>query len=266
MIGIVGSCCVDELLYVDFLPSSSQDARILQRELKLGGCAYYVAKAIPNCVLVSSVGIGYYGDFVVKNIVKEDLDFVLIPRKEENGVCICEIEKDGQRTFLSYQGAEYDLSDPLSDELEDMDWLYLSGIDLENNMDLLDKVKDKHLFISCGPRHSKLDLDRIFSFHPILHMNRQECEEITGLPLKQGIRKLYDLVQNVVFVTDGQNGSYGYDGKLYYQPSVPVVAKNSVGAGDSHAGVCLKGVSENCALDDILIQANAYAAKVLESK
>ena len=168
MIGVIGSVCADEILYLDFLPTLSQDAKILKREMKLGGCAYYVSKAIQDCTLISSIGTGVYADYILNHIQDEIFECILIPRKEENGVCICEIDH-GERTFLSLHGAEYNLNG-ISDEIEDFNWIYLSGIDLEENKDLLKSI-DKNLFISPGPRYKNLDMNSIYSKHPVLHMN-----------------------------------------------------------------------------------------------
>lgn len=269
MIGVVGSCCVDELLYLDFLPSSSQDAIIQKREMRLGGCAYYVAKAIEDCTLISSIGKGVYANFILDEIQEEDFECIFIPREEENGVCICEIEPSGERTFLSLHGAEYDLSDPLMDELDDFDWIYLSGIDLESNTEIIEYLKEnpKHIFFSPGPRFEKIEnLNEILDLSPVLHMNANECMRMTHKNIEEGMKDLYARTQKIVFVTDGGNGSYAYDGCLHFISSIPITPKNTVGAGDSHAGICLKGLAHNMDIDTVLKQANEYASYILSNK
>lgn len=269
MIAVVGSCCVDELLYLDFLPKSSQDARILKREMKIGGCAYYVAKAIKDCTLISSIGKGIYADYILDEIENEEFECIFVPRKEENGVCICQIEPNGERTFLSLQGAEYDLSEPLLDEVDDFDWVYLSGIDLEINKDCIAFFKEhpKRLFFSPGPRFENIEnMDEILDLRPVLHMNRDECYRMTHKDIVEGMEELYNRTQSIVFVTDGKNGSYAYNGSLYFVPSIPISPKNTVGAGDSHAGICLKGLVENEDIKSILYNANTYASHILAEK
>lgn len=269
MIGVVGSCCVDELLYLDYLPQSGQDAHILKREMKLGGCAYYVAKAIEDCTLISSIGKGVYADFILDEIENENFACTFIPRKEENGVCMCMIEPTGQRTFMSLQGAEYDLCQELLDECDEYDWLYLSGIDLESNEEVIEYLQKhpKHIFFSPGPRFEKIkNLDSILDLHPILHMNMDELNCMTQASIEDGMKELFQRTNQIVFVTDGEKGSYAYDGQLHFVPSIPICPKNSVGAGDSHTGICLKGVHDGKKMDLILKEANEYAAKILENK
>ena len=89
---------------------------------------------------------------------------------------------------------------------------------------------------------------------------------ITNMEFEKGIQFLYQKTNNIVFVTDGKNGSYAYDGSLHFQPSIPIIIKNTIGAGDSHAGICLKGLYENKTVDSILKEANEYASKVLSEK
>ena len=66
-----------------------------------------------------------------------------------------------------------------------------------------------------------------------------------------------------VILTCGAHGAYLYqDGRLDYAPSVPVEVKDSVGAGDSFAAVCVCGLLNSIPGDIILEQASKRAAFV----
>ena len=66
-----------------------------------------------------------------------------------------------------------------------------------------------------------------------------------------------------VILTCGAYGAYLYqDGRLDYAPSVPVEVKDSVGAGDSFAAVCVCGLLNSIPGNIILEQASKRAAFV----
>lgn len=269
---ILASCTADVYLYVDQIPSSSQDAKVMHKEMVLGGCGYHVAKACEEAILFCPLGQGIYGDFVRQHLLNEDLECLLYPVKEDNGVCYCMIEENGQRTFLSDHGAEYHYAKEMFSDLPPTDWIYVSGIDLEEKqnqcvIDYLNYV-DANLFFSPGPRVTFIPVicEKMLKRRPVLHMNKEECESWTRRSMEEGMKYLWDQTQRPVIVTDSFRGSYAYDGEMVYVPSVPVCSTNVTGAGDTHAGSCLDSLSQGLDLETMLKKANQKASEKIIKK
>lgn len=77
---------------------------------------------------------------------------------------------------------------------------------------------------------------------------------------------LWQKTRKPVIVTDAARGSYAYDHKLVYVPAQPVRSENVTGAGDTHAGSCLDGLSQNLDLQTMLERANKKAKEKITKK
>ena len=107
----IGSTVVDVIINIDHLPRTCEDVNVYGQELAMGGCAfnaYSMARRFHGaCELFSPVGSGVYGDYIQKHLDEAGIR-VLIPRPEKaNGCCYCFVEPNGERTFVSYHGADY---------------------------------------------------------------------------------------------------------------------------------------------------------------
>lgn len=263
MIYVVASCMMDQMIYVDHLPKREEDEQVEKIEFKVGGCGYHVANAIKNCTLISPIGTGMYARMLEENI--KNLPFYwMAPRvNEENGVCLCLIEKDGERTFLANHGAENHYKKEWLKEITKDDWVYICGIDTEVNPCIIEALEEirPHVFFAPSSRIYYLkDLERIFQLHPIVHLNRSECDFVHGM------EAIYKRTNNLVIMTDGDKGSYAYDGQTYFEPSVALQIKNAVGAGDTHAGACLKLLEQNVDVQNVLKKANDMASEFLKKQ
>lgn len=260
---VLASCTADLYLYVDHLPTSAQDVKVISRQMALGGCGYHVSKACPDSILVCPIGNGMYAQFVKEKLLSEEIETIMPTVLQENGVCICLIEPNGQRTFLSSHGAEYFYTPQMLVDLPQADWIYISGIDLEEkqNQCLIDycaKTSSK-IFFAPGPRISAIPgvLKQMLDLKPVLHMNKEECEAWCQCSFQEGMVSLFEKTQKPVIVTDASRGSYAYDGKkLYHEVEEAVVTKNATGAGDTHAASCLDSLSQQIPLDEMLRRAN----------
>ncbi|KKR57015.1 MAG: hypothetical protein UU08_C0018G0014 [Candidatus Uhrbacteria bacterium GW2011_GWE2_40_58] len=90
----------------------------------------------------------------------------------------------------------------------------------------------------------------------ILFVNLEEAQKLlyeTQLEIRHLITHLWKLGPKQVVITDGVNGSYGFDGKeIFHCPIFPAKLKEATGAGDAFAtgylGAILSGLSPNQAL------------------
>ena len=146
-----------------------------------------------------------------------------------------------------------------------------------------------------GPRGIEVDADRterILGMHPILHLNEQEAQALAGIneskmqtlaamsgnenstlagmsgskePVLAAAQALHAKTQNMVIVTCGADGVLwiSADGSMHSAPSVPSTVVDTIGAGDSHCGAVLTGLTLGWSEDDTMRFANQVASEVV---
>ena len=117
-----------------------------------------------------------------------------------------------------------------------------------------------------GVRVKKELTDRLFALRPMLHLNAGEAKAMSGYDdLDDALRALHARTGNTVIATMGADGVRCLeDGKLYSvvgEPAARVV--DTIGAGDSHAGATLLGLSRGLSLRSSLALANRVSAAVV---
>lgn len=156
----IGSAVVDVIINIDHLPKREEDLSVQANTMQMGGCAYNASDCFFHFKspyrLLCPVGTGVYGNFVREHFKAKNIE-LLLPSQDENGCCYCFVEKDGERTFLSYHGAEYRFNENSfpSFKTEANDAIYVSGIEIEEEtgihiLDFLEKSKYQHLLLHQG--------------------------------------------------------------------------------------------------------------------
>ena len=257
---IIGSTVVDVIVnLVGSLPRTGEDVHVRTQHMSLGGCAYNVSDSVRHFqvpyILFSPVGTGVYGYFVREELKKKGIASPIPSPNMDNGCCYCFVEKSGERTFISYHGAEYlfrkdwfDLIDP-----EEIDSVYICGLEIEevtgnNVVEFLEKNPQLTVFFAPGPRLTVIDqalVNRIYNLSPILHLNETEALDASGkATVSEAGAYLYSKTHNTVIITLGEEGCYYFDGTAEeIIPPVPTTQADTIGAGDSHIGsviACLK--------------------------
>ena len=162
---VIGSTVADIIINVNVLPTTAQDIHVKSQTTSLGGCAYNVSAMIDlfgvPYTLFSPVGKGMYGDFVRKELDARGLISPVPTPENENGCCYCFVEESGERTFISYHGAEYLFEKEWFDVLnpDRFSYAYICGLEIEDKtgdviVDFLEKSKIKPVF-APGPRIDK---------------------------------------------------------------------------------------------------------------
>jgi sugar/nucleoside kinase (ribokinase family) len=165
----------------------------------------------------------------------------------ENGCCYCLIDGDGERTFLSYHGAEYVFS---RSWMADIDYsrvgsIFICGIEVEDpaGNEIVDFVCEHsqasrgmpeiELYFAPGPRILHIipgRLKRIFACRPVLHLNETEACSFAGrlaygdgsesggfvvVPdVEEAAEILSEHTNNAVVITLGERGCYYRDTPL----------------------------------------------------
>ena len=280
---VIGSTVVDMIINVDHLPTTKADIHISSQTASMGGCAYNVSDTIRNFgtpnVLFSPVGSGIYGDFVRSGLRKKGLISPIPPVDMDNGCCYCFVEESGERTFVSYHGAEYLIQSEWLEEIEveDVHSVYICGLEIEehtgvNIVKWLEKHPQLPVFFAPGPRIMRIEeslLQRIYKLNPVMHLNDDEIKEYFATEdVESAMVKMYEMTQNTVIVTLGDKGTAWYDGnEVYTAPAVKVdTVVDTIGAGDSHVGAVMAGLYNGKTMEQAIVDANKVAAAVVGVK
>lgn len=281
-IAILGSAVADIILEVPKLPKTQEDVHILSQSMQIGGCAYNVAQIlslyqIPHH-LCTPIGTGLYGDFVREEFRKQQLTSFFPDATTPNGCCYCFVEPSGERTFLSYHGAEYQIQEEWLRTLdqESIDTLYLCGLELEESSGahLIDYVK-RHpsltIYFAPGPRFLNIPPSRLsvlFQHHCILHINEEEALSFTKeATIPQAAMQLYQRTKQTVIITLGKDGCYFMEqGIGSYVSTQQVTPVDTIGAGDAHIGAIIANRSLGHSWQASIQAANKISAQVVSSK
>ena len=261
---VIGAAIIDIIMKIKRLPKSGEDILCSETVSAVGGCAYNVAGTLrgfdADHDLFVPVGRGMYGNMIAGDL--EKLGYPILIREEEsdNGYCLCLVEEDGERTFITVKGAEGCFRPSWFEQLsqDDYDSIYVAGYQVCGNSGRVisgwmegakDRMKEKRVFFAPGPVITDIDgdvMERILSVEPILHLNEKEAFDYAKQPSVEGcLRYLHGLNHNLVVVTMGASGTMYYDGSgIKTVPACKTRVKDTIGAGDSHVAAMIAGYSK----------------------
>ncbi len=279
---VLGTCCLDLVINVDKLPQLGLDVNAKDMKIAMGGMAYNVYQAITACgeeaILGCPAGEGIFGDIIMKFYAQKGVEPFVRIKNKDNGLCLCLVSDSGERTFLSYHGAEYKFKKEWYDGLnfDDIDLIYFSGLEVEEDTgdDLIAflKEKNKKCFFAPSSRVvglSKEKLNKIFKLRPILHVNEFEASFLAkSEDMAEAADILYSYTKEMVVITLGEKGTYvktaDYEGLI----STAVLKENeivdTIGAGDGHAGALIAALKKNYDIKKAVDYANKLAATALK--
>ena len=275
---LIGSTCVDVVIRVDALPKTGDDLQPHSQHFSMGGCGWNMFRAARMAgaepVFLSPVGTGVYGDMVRRTLTDAGVPLLAQPA-EENGCCYCLVEASGERTFLSIRGAEYRIRRAWLDALEGPFSLAgVCGMELQEPegddiLDWLEAHRETRPFYAPGPRGVLLEREkqqRMLDLGPILHLNASEAMAMAGADTPEAAAEVLSRrTGEAVIVTLGGDGCLCRtgDGRVLTAPPVPVTVVDTIGAGDTHAGVMLACIHRGVALEEALVLANTAAARTV---
>ena len=279
---VIGSTVVDVVVnLVDHLPKTGEDVHIRSQHMSLGGCAYNVSDSIRHFqvpyILFSPVGTGVYGNFIREELHIRGISSPIPTPERENGCCYCFVEDTGERSFISYHGAEYLFEKEWFSliPLEEIDTIYICGLEIEestgeNIVEFLETHPELTVYFAPGPRLTVINpqlVERLYRLSPILHLNETEALSASGKStVQEAASFLYEKTNNTVIVTLGEKGCFFFDGKESETvPPVPAVQADTIGAGDSHIGSVIACLKKGDSLKTAIQKANRVSSSVVSS-
>ena len=279
---VIGAAMLDIIMEIDRLPVSGEDVYARTQSMTVGGCAYNVADILKHFqtdyTLFAPVGTGMYADFIEKQLHRSGHESTVKSEASDNGYCLCLVEADGERTFLTLPGIECRFEKEWFARLDAgrYDAVYVSGYELEGEggeviLDFLEKHQEYTVYYAPGPRITYIAEDkrnRMTALSPVLHLNEREALASTGKSTaEEAAAELARQTKNTVLVTLGERGVYLWEngaGKVV--PSEKAEVVDTIGAGDSHIGAVIAARQMGKDWEEAVRMANRVSAMVVSVK
>lgn len=272
---LIGAAIVDLVVHLPHLPKRGEDVETCDQQISIGGCAYNVAKAMQSFAesadMFFPIGDGFYSQLIRRKLAADQFTSLVTVDQSENGYCLCLVEPDGERSFVTVQGIESEIRTAWLANLGQYDRIYLSSYQClgDNGRRLVTWLKKQtgQLYFAPGPYTKKIApevLQQILMLQPILHLNEAECLALAEQSdLHCAMSVLFQQTNRPVIVTLGAKGACYYDGQPHYVVGTPAKVVDTIGAGDAHLGALLALEAKGISLLDALPTANELAAKVV---
>jgi len=283
---VIGSAVIDVIADAYALPWRGCDIELQQQSVNIGGCALNVAVALKRLGIDACnalpLGQGVWADIVRNNLSRQGISSIIDTDKGDNGWCLALVEPDGERTFMSFTGVENAWNDDWLARLpRDANGLvYLSGYQLtapcaELLISWLESTPGVTALIDFGPRIADVPaalFARIMACQPIITLNRQEAEIVAEQQqLSKDINELGKAWlarwNAPLIVRQDKDGAWYFSAEKCGQAQAfPTTVVDTIGAGDSHAGGVLAGLSAGWSLADAVTLGNAVASWVVSHR
>jgi ribokinase len=282
-----GSVIVDMTLQVPALPPLGGDVIASPPSYDVGGgfnLIYAAARQGAEVAYAGGHGTGALGDRV--RAALQELGVTVLRAAADSGdtgLCLTFVDARAERTFVTAPGAEAVLAPGQLDAIDvaPSDIVALSGYDLvyAGAGDALaawagSLPTGQPLLLDPGPLVAEIPTVRwaaVIARLTVLTVNEREAELLAGEPvadigeLHRRIRQQHPLDPAALVVIRHGAGGCTYDGGPGGYPvttveSIPVVAVDTTGAGDTHTGVLLAELLAGTGTREAVHRANLAAA------
>lgn len=207
---------------------------------------------------------------------KVDTRYVVETSKLPSGHNVI-LDFKGERTILiHHQPWEYVLPD-----LDNTRWIYLTSMAVSfTESNIVEQIinfitrSGAKLFFQPGTFQVKLGLKKntkLMVLSQVFIVNKEEAKIFLGfdkgdqIPVKKLLSKLYALGPKTIVITDGLDGSFGFDGEKFYQMELfPAKLLEMTGAGDGYATGVLAAFCYGKDLPEAMRWGAANGASVVE--
>ncbi len=275
-----GQVIIDLVMAVAKLPQSGGDVLAQSASFEAGGGFNVMAAAQRNglpVVYLGRHGTGRFGDLAREAMAAEGIHIgIAHSAGQDTGLCVAVTEASAERTFISYIGAEGELTaqDLAGVKVEAGDYVYVSGYSLLHAgkaQALVDWVLalagEIKVVFDPGPLVDSPDAPLMQALLPRIDLwtsNGVEALGFTGATdIAQALIMLADHLPKkaLLVVRDGPQGCWVSQGsEPQHVPGFKVEAVDSNGAGDAHAGVFIAGLAQGLPMLEAARRANAAAA------
>jgi len=275
-----GQVIIDLVMAVDKLPHPGGDVLAQSASFEAGGGFNVMVAAQRNglpVVYLGRHGSGRFGDLAREAMKAEGIRIGIAHSAErDTGLCVAITDASAERSFVSYIGAEGEVSaeDLNSVAAQAGDYVYVSGYSLLHvgkAQALVDWVlalpRAVNVVFDPGPLVESPDAPLVQALLPRIDLwtsNSVESLRFTGASdIAEALDRLAGHLPSKVLmvVRDGPQGCWIHQhGERQHVPGFKVEAVDSNGAGDAHAGVFVAALAKGMSAGEAARRANAAAA------
>lgn len=249
-------------------------------EFSVGGNAANNAVGTKRLGIKSAIVITLGDDHIAYQILdaleKERINLTYVFRQPETRSNYSTIiNYQGERTIFVYHAPrsyEYPVSLPKAK------WMYLTSMGenfepfYKHIVEFIQKNPETKLAFNPGSWQLRVGVDKIkdiLALVNIIFVNKEEAGKLTGIDPESGdiknlLTSLSRLGPKTVVITDGENGSYSFDGAKYLKVGVlPINAFERTGAGDAFGSGCLAALIKGKTLAEGMLWGLSNSASVI---
>lgn len=297
-VAVIGDALIDYQYWVDKVPPVGGDEMIAMSNKSSGGSAANTAIALGKLHIRTAfcgrVGRDDNGSWIIGKLKAAGVDTSCVQLGESTGYVLSIIDKDRERTMLSFRGASAEplnYTPELQDTLQHTQILLVSGYSLMNPEQAAVSLKAaKETRLSGGltaldpsPVISQIAPDilrKMLGETDIILPNKSELQALAKTEnLTEGIENLLGLVPcialklgsegSMLIVRGGFSSPMGtvFPGKsIFRAPAMPVTCIDTTGAGDAFNAGFLASMFQAADPQEWLERGNKLAAKVVSQK
>lgn len=228
--------------------------------------------------LYGNIGGDANGKMILDRLKSEKVDtrFVVVNKDVSTEQSIV-INYQGERTILVYHYPwDYNLPD-----VDKAKWVYFSSVSFSfSKTPLISQIEryieriGANLVYTPGTHQLNFGVKKfpkLLSLAKVFIVNKEEAKKVLGIDetkkveIKKLLRGLADLGPQMIVITDGGEGSYGFDGEKYFKIGLfPAKLLEMTGAGDAYATGLIAGLFYGNSLPDAMRWGAANGAAVVE--
>ncbi|MDO8573358.1 MAG: carbohydrate kinase family protein [Candidatus Daviesbacteria bacterium] len=225
--------------------------------------------------IYTNVGSDPQGQQILEKLKNEGINtrYVVINEGMESNLSTVLIFQGERTIFVYHQQWKYLLPD-----LDPSKWVYFTSVgssftesSLLQELDVYLERTGAKLFYNPGTYQLMAGVKKnpkLLTLTELFIVNKEEAEKILSkeeLPIKKLLKGLADLGPKMIVVTDGIDGSYGFDGKTFFHIDIfPAHLVEMTGAGDGYATGLLAGLFHGESLAGAMRWGAANGASVVE--
>lgn len=226
--------------------------------------------------VVLTLGDDGIGNQIIEKLKKDGVDTTyIIQQHSTSSNYSTVVNYSGERTIFTYKAPrsyEFPVQLPVTP------WVYLTSMGesfrpfYNHLVNWLKKNPSVKLAFNPGSRQLRAGIDSIkdvLSSSYIVYVNRREAQILTGMEDSQNkekelLKALSGLGPKIPIITDGNNGSFAFDGQRYIKAGVlPVDACERTGAGDAFGSGFLSALIKGKDLKEALLWGTLNSASVI---
>lgn len=266
----IGFCAVDYVGVVPYIPVNSKVEMKNLKKQNGGACAtavFTAARLGLSTGFIGKIGNDEEGKMILEDFKKGKINTsgIIVEENASSATTFVWIEeKTGNRSIAWSLGSKCSLQSEELDKsiIKSAKVIHLDGHENKAAVEAIKLVKNIGTKISLDGGSLTPNIEEIMKYTNFLIVSEEFAKKITGLDKKEYfLKKLKGYKSELVIVTCGKDGYYGYIGEKYIEKrpfKVDVV--DTTGAGDVFHGAFLYGYLRGMDFEKALEFASAVAS------